>query len=313
MVLQPIPSINMANIPMLIVDDNYTNIEVLSGLLEQKSIAVSVCSSGLECLNLLEKRTIETGLCPFKIAILDMQMPNMDGAELAKTIRSNPQYNGMSLLLLTSEGARGDAHSYANMGFSAYLHKPTIAQDLYDALALILTDNNITLPSTGSMLNRHNIAALRDSTATENAQYQLAQFSNKRLLLVEDNAINQMVVLGMLESLGLTADVVGNGLEAINTLQLDNQATPYALILMDCQMPVMDGYKATKNIRNSDAGEQYRDVTIVALTANAMQGDREKCIAAGMNDYLSKPMNEKQLMACLIKWLGAINKSTNTE
>jgi signal transduction histidine kinase/CheY-like chemotaxis protein len=310
-VLQPVPSIDMAGIPMLIVDDNHTNIDVLSGLLEQKSIEFSACNSGLECLNLLEQRTLETGICPFKIAILDMQMPNMDGAELAKLIRNNPQYNDMSLVLLTSEGTQGDARSYADIGFAAYLHKPTIAQDLYDALSLILGGSD-TQPGAGSLLTRHSIVAQRGNTNTEDRQYQLAQCANKRLLLVEDNAINQLVAQEMLEDLGLSIDIADNGLEAITALQQAVE-NPYALIIMDCQMPVMDGYTATKNIRNGDAGDHNRDITIVAMTANAMQGDREKCINAGMNDYLSKPIDEKLLTECLVKWLRGTNESTSTK
>jgi signal transduction histidine kinase/CheY-like chemotaxis protein len=313
MLLQAVPSIDMAGIPMLIVDDNDTNIDVLTGLLEHKSIAVSACSSALECLNLLEQRTLETGLCPFKIAILDMQMPNMDGAELAKLIRNNPQYSDMSLVLLTSEGARGDAHSYADIGFAAYLHKPTIAQDLYDALSLILGDSDTgAAAGKGSLLTRDSIAAQRDNTDTEDGQHQLAQWANKRLLLVEDNAINQLVAQEMLEDLGLSIDIADNGLEAITALQQAVE-NPYALIIMDCQMPVMDGYTATRNIRNGDAGDHNRDITIVAMTANAMQGDREKCISAGMNDYLSKPIDEKPLTDCLVKWLPGTNESTSTK
>jgi PAS domain S-box-containing protein len=307
-VLPPIPSIDMAGTQMLIVDDNHTNIEVLSGLLEKKSIALSVCNSGLECLNLLEQHTLESGPCPFKIAILDMQMPNMDGAELAKLIRNNPQYNGMRLVLLTSEGDRGDAHFYADIGFDAYLHKPIIAQDLYDTLALTLGHSD-THSTADSLLTRRNILAIRDNTSTEDAQHQLAQHVNKRLLLVEDNAINQMVAISMLEDFGLSADVSSNGLEAITALQQADEAAPYALILMDCQMPIMDGYQATHNIRNGDAGDHNRDIIIVAMTAGAMQGDREKCIDSGMNDYLSKPIDENPLADCLVKWLCADNES----
>ena len=309
--LPDVPDIDMASISMLIVDDNHTNLEVLTGLLELKSIQVSVCSSGLECLNVLEQRTRETGQCPFKIAILDMQMPSMDGAELAKIIRNNPSYNSMSLVMMTSMGARGDAQYYADIGFAAYFDKPTIAEDLYDALALIL-DRSDTQAATSTLLTSHNLADLRDNCSAETAHHQLAQFAGQRLLLVEDNSINQLVALGILEDFGLAADVASNGLEAIETLQKSDKATPYAMILMDCQMPVMDGFVTTRNIRKGDAGDHYRDIPIVAMTANAMEGDRERCINAGMNDYLSKPIDERPFADCLIKWMGATGESSDT-
>ncbi|MBV1874727.1 MAG: response regulator [Gammaproteobacteria bacterium] len=311
-VFPPIPSIDMAGIPMLIVDDNHAAIEVMSGLLEQKSIALTVCNSGLECLKQLEQCTLETGQCPFKVAILDMKMPNMDGVELAKLIRNNSQYNDMSLVVLTSDGARGDAAFYADTGFAAYLHKPIIAQDLYDTLTVILGDTD-TRPTVEAMLTHHNIAGLPDNTSTKIEQHQLAQCVHKRLLLVEDNAINQLVALGILEDFGFSVDVADNGLAAITALQQTDETAPYALILMDCQMPIMDGYKATQNIRNGDAGDHNRDIIIVAMTANVMQGDREKCIDSGMNDYLSKPIDEKLLTDCLIKWLCATNESAGTQ
>lgn len=304
--LPPIPSIDMANLSLLIVDDNQTNLAVLSGLLEQKSIAVSACSSGVECLSLLERRTLESDRCPFRVAILDMQMPTMDGAELAKIIRNNPHYNGMSLVMMTSMGARGDAHYYADIGFAAYLHKPTIAQDLYDALALILVSSE-TQSAAGSLVTRHNLAARRENSDAEVAQHRLAQCAHKRILVVEDNAINQLVAQGILEDLGLSTDVVSNGLEAVEALKKSGDGH-YTLILMDCQMPVMDGYEATGKIRAGDAGDDNRDIIIVAMTANAMQGDKEKCINAGMNDYLSKPIDERPLSDCLIKWLCATNE-----
>lgn len=310
-VLPTIPSIEMTGVPTLIVDDNLTNLEVLTGILEQKSMQVSSCHSGQECLDLLAKTTLENGHCPFKIAILDMQMPKMDGAQLAQTIRTNPQYNNMSLVMMTSMGDRGDANYYAEIGFAAYFHKPTIAQDLYDALALVLSDTE-TAPATKPLLTHHYLNALRDNAGTEATQQQLAQCVNKHILLVEDNAINQLVALGMLEDLGLSVNVVSNGLEAITALQESDETTPYALILMDCQMPVMDGYTATGNIRKGDAGARNRDICIVAMTANAMQGDREKCLLAGMNDYLSKPIDEQLLTDCLVKWMSATSQATDS-
>lgn len=133
------------------------------------------------------------------------------------------------------------------------------------------------------------------------------QYKDERILLVEDNKINQLVALGILELSGGVADIAEDGQQAIDMLKKSNE-TPYSLIFMDCQMPVMDGFTATQNIRNGDAGDAYRDVPIIAMTANAMQGDRERCIDAGMNDYLSKPIDEKLVVECLGKWLSNSKK-----
>jgi signal transduction histidine kinase/CheY-like chemotaxis protein/HPt (histidine-containing phosphotransfer) domain-containing protein len=141
---------------------------------------------------------------------------------------------------------------------------------------------------------------------TKRSLKKLQQHENQRLLLVEDNAINQLVAIGILENLGIKADIAEDGLEAINCLLHANDHY-YSLIIMDCQMPIMDGFTASRNIRKGDAGEHYRDIPIVAMTANAMQGDREQCIQAGMNDYLTKPIDEEQLVSCLSHWLTTKN------
>jgi CheY-like chemotaxis protein len=124
-----------------------------------------------------------------------------------------------------------------------------------------------------------------------------------RVLLVEDNDINQLVAQGILEKIGLSCDVASNGVDAIRQLQLSDKANPFALILMDCQMPEMDGYEATSSIRSGGAGERYLNTPIIAMTANAMKGDKERCLAAGMNDYLSKPIDAEALKLMLQRWL----------
>ena len=141
----------------------------------------------------------------------------------------------------------------------------------------------------------------RDTDKTISSHQQLEQYKAQNILLVEDNAINQLVALSMLKNLGLDADVTENGKEAIAKLK-ESETQYYSIILMDCQMPIMDGFTATKNIRKSDAGDDYKNIPIIAMTANAMQGDREECINAGMSDYLTKPIDEKLLADCLIKY-----------
>ncbi|MFT5692563.1 MAG: signal transduction histidine kinase/CheY-like chemotaxis protein [Oceanicoccus sp.] len=315
-ILDTAPSIDMTGIPMLIVDDNNTNIEVLSGLLRQKGIQVTACSSGSECLNVLEKSYRETGQCAFRIAILDMQMPNMDGAELAKLIRERPNNDHMDMIMMTSMDAPSDGQYYTKLGFSTYFHKPVIVQDLYSTLSRILTERETPSDAeTNTTQQNRNVMpnSTTASTATKATENQLTQCAGKRILLVEDNVINQFVALGMLEDLGLSADVANNGLEAIQALVHCPPDTRYEFILMDCQMPELDGYETTRKIRKGDAGDDFTNVTIVAMTANAMQGDREKCIDAGMDDYLSKPIDEIPLTDCLVKWLWTPDESTDSK
>lgn len=297
--IQSIPTIEMTDLPILIVDDNQTNIEVLSGLLELKNIQVTACLSGKECITLLNSKTDELGYCPYKIAILDMQMPEMDGAELAKHIRNNSKFDKMSLVMMTSMGEHGEVDSYLKAGFAAYFHKPTIAQDLYDAISLIIGDNQT--PNSRPILTHDNISALRATDS--NREDTFASSEKYRLLLADDSEINHIVALGILEEIGFNVDVAFDGEQAIESLRKQPEDNAYDLILMDCQMPNMDGYEATRNIRRGAAGENYKDITIVAMTANAMQGDREKCLNAGMNDYLTKPIDEDPLMDCLSQWL----------
>jgi signal transduction histidine kinase/CheY-like chemotaxis protein len=306
--LSPIPSIDMSGAPVLIVDDNHTNIEVLSGLLKEKGIAVTACYNAQECLHILEQQIKQYGTCPFKVAILDMQMPNMDGAELASLIRENTNYDAMSLILMTSMGSHGDAQHYTNLGFSGFFHKPIHDADLYDALALILAPAHNMQDE--QLVTHENIVSMRSINEAQTINT-LQHCKNKHVLLVEDHAINQIVAQSILEGFGITSDIAENGFEAIQHLKKAPNHKPYALVLMDCQMPVLDGYQASQKIRNGEAGVANINITIIAMTANAMQGDKEKCINAGMNDYLTKPIDEQLLLKRLSKWMPSKDNSTD--
>ncbi|MFY0642575.1 MAG: CHASE3 domain-containing protein [Bermanella sp.] len=295
--LEPIPNIDFTDTSVLIVDDNQTNIEVLKGYLETKNMIVTSCTSAQECLTLLKDTTTQNGFCPYSVAVLDMHMPNMDGAMLAKRITAQSAYHSMDLILMTSMGSQDNNQYYLDLGFAAVLHKPVVDSDLFDVLALSLT----TAES-----NKHkNLLTQKDliSKRAANKPHQVTPFAKGiHILLVEDNAINQAVAQGLLEDIGITVDIAENGLEAIDAIQ-QSQNAPYHLVLMDCQMPLLDGYSATKKIRAGDAGNEHRDIVIVAMTANAMHGDKEKCLAAGMNDYISKPIDEKKLVQVIANWV----------
>jgi CheY-like chemotaxis protein len=216
------------------------------------------------------------------VAILDMQMPEMDGFDLAAAIRQYRDAQALPLVLLTSLGGRDAAaqQAAAVVGFSAFLSKPIKPSQLFDVLATVLTGQAIRV-------RRHK------EHAAPPFDLQMGQRLPLYILIAEDNATNQKLVLHLLERLGYRADVVGNGLEVLQALRRQ----PYDVILMDVQMPEMDGLEATRRIRREWPGD--KGPYIVALTANAMQGDREICMAAGMDDYLSKPIRVEELVNAL--------------
>ncbi|BFM17054.1 hypothetical protein R50073_32370 [Maricurvus nonylphenolicus] len=278
--LEAQPQADISGSHILVVDDNETNREVVRGQLQCWGATITTACSGPEALNLLSRYLPKT----FDAAILDMQMPDMDGATLGKTIRENPLFDGMPMIMMTSIGERGDANHFSKLGFAAYFPKPATTSDLYQALGVVIgvkPHNRQDLP----LITRHNVKDLSGSNYNHNL----------RILMVEDNRTNQAVALGMLEDLGLEADVAFNGQEAIDMLNNCPADAPYQIILMDCQMPVLDGYQTTAEIRSGAAGENYKTIPIVAMTANAMQGDKEKCLEAGMDDYMSKPISTDDL------------------
>ncbi|TWI63373.1 PAS domain S-box-containing protein [Desulfobotulus alkaliphilus] len=276
---------------VLIVDDNATNREVLRIRLESMNMIVDEAADGPEALSFLYQGLEKGQIYP--LAILDMQMPGMSGAVLGQAIKSDPRLKEIRLVMMTSASMRGDGVKMKDIGFSAYLAKPVQYGELYTCLSLVMEENE-----PASLITRH--------TAKE-VQYRcVPDFSEKKttILLVEDNITNQQVARGMLSKMGLRADMAANGLEALESMKM----IPYDLILMDMQMPEMDGLTATKIIRKTEKHFSIKPVPIIALTANAMKGDREKCLEAGMNDYLAKPLMAEELAAVLNKWLGTDDK-----
>jgi len=243
---------------------------------------------------------------PFRIAVIDMQMPGMDGETLGRIIQADNRMNDIRMVMLTSLGRRGDARRLEEIGFAGYATKPIRHQELKDVLSLALMNRDGAEPEPLLIATRH--------TARETLN--LFAGCKARILLAEDNITNQQVALGILKKLGLRADAVANGAEALNALK----TLPYDLVLMDVQMPVMDGFEATKIIRNYELGITNKAQTddssslfairnssfvipIIAMTAHAMQGDRDRCIEAGMNDYVTKPISPQALAEVLDKWL----------
>jgi PAS domain S-box-containing protein len=266
---------------ILIVDDNATNREVLSVQLHAWGARTEEAESGLAGLVALS-RARDVG-DPFAAAILDMQMPDMDGAAVARAIKADPTLKQTRLVLMTSVGQRGDARQMEALGFSAYLVKPARQSDLFDSLSAVLARSRLHLAKE-RMITRHTVREMRRGAV--------------RILLAEDNVTNQQVALGLLKKLGLQADAVADGMKAIAALE----TTPYDLVLMDVQMPELDGLEAARRIRDPESAVLNHSVPIIAMTAHAMQGDRERCLEAGMDDYVSKPISPQALADALNRW-----------
>ncbi len=302
-----IPNIDIENIAMLVVDDNATNRTVLKQQLEHWGASVTEAESGLTALNILKHSVSANNQNAqlFKVAFLDMNMPGMDGAELAKRIKAEPELAELKLVMMTSMASRGDASYFSSLGFSAYFPKPTTTEDIFKAIALTLTEENQA--QAVPIITQHLLRELEQEDTIEQSfdstPSTAKELASCRLLLVEDNRINQEVARHVLAEFGITPDVAADGVEAIESLKLSNADTPYDLILMDCQMPHMDGYQATKAIRQGDAGKANQDIVIIAMTANAMKGDKQKCLNSGMTDYLTKPIEPEQLKEKLLHYL----------
>ena len=276
------PVTDLRGVRVLIVDDNATNRRLLTARLTSWGMRPESVSGGSAALASLDAALREGD--PFRLAVVDMQMPQMDGETFGCLVRADGRFNALRMLMLTSLGIRGDARKFAEAGFSGYLNKPVRQHDLRDVLSFIM---NGDADASGSIVTRHTV---RDAVSSFDG-------GRARILLAEDNITNQHVALGILKKFGLRADAVADGEEALAALS----AVPYDLVLMDCQMPRMDGYEAARRVRMMEGA--VRDVPIIAMTANAMAGDREKCLESGMNDYIPKPVSPGVLAGALKKWL----------
>ncbi|MCP4160371.1 MAG: response regulator [Deltaproteobacteria bacterium] len=284
---------DLRNVKVLIVDDNHTNRQLLHIRFESWKMRSYTAESGPDALQSLYTAIEEDD--PFIIGVIDLKMPGMDGKALGKMIKSDPKLKNTKLVLLTSIGVRRDAKRFESAGFKGYLTKPVKIMELKSILLSVLGKND---SEQNEIVTRH---------STQNST--LFQGRQARILLVEDNTTNQQVVLGMLKRFELSADAVSNGEEAIQSLTL----TPYDLVLMDVQMPVMDGYSATSIIRDPESSVMDHSIPVIAITANAMQGDREKCLEAGMDSYISKPISFEMLAETLDKYLPESDRSDKSE
>lgn len=273
---------------VLIVDDLEVNRRVLSGQLSHWGIEFEEAGSGQEALARL-RASAGSGR-PFDVGILDHCMPGMDGESLARAILEDPALKSTRLIMLGSSGQRSDAARFLQIGFMAVLTKPVVRPvQLLQAILRAARREPLDMPSPSLETS---VSAGRDASDTGNKVFQRC-----RVLLAEDNQVNQHLATRILGKLGCVVDVAANGSEAVHMFQ----RLPYDCIFMDCHMPEMDGFEATRRIRSLSRREG--PIPIIALTANAMAGDRERCLAAGMDDYISKPMHKDDIERVLQRWV----------
>jgi len=278
----PSASAAIKDVHLLVVDDNATNREVLMTQTKSWGVRSEEAPDGPAALRALKEAKEAND--PFQVAIFDLRMPGVDGEALARIVKGDERLKDTKLVLLSALGHRGDARQFKEMGFAACLTKPASQSTIFECLSTVLTGAYKIQP-TPPLATR---LTIRDSRRAA-----------VRILLAEDNITSQQVAAGILKKMGLRADFVANGAEAVKALE----TLPYDLVLMDMQMPEMDGVEATRAIRDPRSAVRNHQIPIIAMTANAMQDDRRLCLEAGMNDYVAKPISAQALLAALEKWL----------
>ncbi len=276
------PEESIHGIRTLIVDDNKTNRKALSAQCAFWGLDTEEAEDGVTALKVLNMAKDRSA--PFKIVIVDLHMPVMDGLTLVNTIRHDESFQGAEFIMMISMGKRMDVLRLDETGIAAFITKPVRPSELLDCIHAVISGRFVT-PKPSHIEEDFGLATLGADGA--------------RVLLAEDNSTNQKVALGILRKLGIHADAVDNGHEAVNALEL----VPYDLVLMDVQMPEMDGLKATRIIRDPSSRVMNHQIPVIAMTASAMKGDRLRCLDAGMNDYVTKPIDFQLLFNVLKKWI----------
>jgi len=279
---------DIKNEKILIVDDNETNLELMHQLHKIWNIPHTLVNNAEAALTELALSSLKNK--PYSMAILDMHMPKVDGLQLCQQIQEMPQLAKTKLIMASSQAQRGDALKMKAAGFQGYITKPIQQSELFDVLLMV----SGLKESKPGLVTRH--------TTKKQLQFKA------HILVVEDNTTNQLVIEGLLSTLGVTVDLASNGQEAIAALQNGGN---HDLVFMDCQMPVLDGYQATKKIRSKRTGITNNTIPIIAMTANAMAGDEQKCLNSGMDDYLAKPIEPEKVIDMLKKWLPNKVKAKN--
>jgi|GEM_PF-5153264 len=278
---------------ILVVEDNPENMELIFGHLVAWHMKPLCARNGEEALSILKSHYDLGKTC--SLALIDMVLPAMSGETLGKIIRSDAKYASIAMIMMTPVAARGDSTRMSRIGFSAYLTKPVSSAILAETLKAVVTNDQRTLRSNG-LITRHSLS--------------LRNPENKRILLAEDNKTNQEVATVLLKKIGLSRiEIAENGAQAVRALE----SSKYDIVLMDISMPEVDGISATRLIRDPLSKVLQHDIPIIAMTANAMKGDRERFIEAGMNDYISKPIERPALESVIVKWLSDAGESAQAD
>ena len=276
---------NLKDVRVLTVDDNDTNRAILHHLLTSWGMREQQASNGTAAVALLQSEAGRGRM--FDLAVLDMQMPGMDGLELARAMKKDPRFASIRIVMLTSVDRQEDPEALRETGVDAYLTKPVKQSQLFDCLSLVMSQDVETREIKSGLV----ALSAQPATVVEPPE-------KLRILIAEDNPVNQKVALYQLQKLGYMADVVDNGKRALDALARSR----YDIVFMDCQMPELDGYEATRDLRAIEGDERH--TWIVAMTANSLEGDREKCLNAGMDDYVSKPVKPENLQAAIRRYSG---------
>ncbi|MBI3209675.1 MAG: response regulator [Candidatus Solibacter usitatus] len=287
-----VPVHTLPDARVLVVDDNATNRTIVRQLLQSWGCRPEEASGGSQAIQAMLRAVEEED--PYTLAIVDYHMPEMDGASVGQCVQSIPSLRSTSLICLTSGLDTNDSERLRAYGYASHLHKPVRQSHLYDTVVEVLANG-----PKGSGAPEPAAAETREERVEQSAELaSLARAVNPgKILLAEDNEINRKFAVNILERAGVRVDAVSNGRLAAEALA----EIPYDLVLMDVHMPVMDGFEATQFIRESQVGRAR--TPIIAMTANAMAGDKERCLAAGMDDYMSKPVQIRELERVLQRWL----------
>ncbi len=286
--------VKLDKLKVLVTDDNATSRDILGSMLASFGFQVDQAGSGESAIALLEEADQTQ---PYQLVLMDWKMPGMDGVETIRTIRNSPSINAVPTVIMVTAYGREDAASSADgLDVKGYLTKPVTPSDMLDTIMIAMGEK---------------VDQSRSISANEHMLEAAERLSGSEILLVEDNDMNQDIAIELLKKYGMTPTLAENGKEAIEQLK----AGVFDGVLMDCQMPVMDGYEATRQIRLLS---EYEELPILAMTANAMVGDREKALDAGMNDHITKPINVKSMLDIMAKWIKPKNHiplhiSTNSQ
>jgi len=276
-----VPSVDLRGLRVLICDDNDTARMILREMLESMMFDVTVVSSGIEAI-----KEVESKKDAFDLVIIDWRMPGLDGLETSRIILSEKQITTPTIIMVTSFGREEIAHRAHEIGIKGFITKPVSSSLLFDSIM--------------EVFGRQGFAGRNRKEKSNRFARELEAIKGSRILLTEDNEINQQVATEFLEDKGFIVDLADNGEVALQKIKLSGVPSSYSVILMDLQMPIMDGYTSTREIRKMS---EYDELPIIAMTADAMLGIKEKCLEAGMQDYITKPIDPDELFGVLVKWI----------